>query len=135
MLESLFNKVVGQKACNKKETIKKRNQHRCFLVNIAKFLRTPILKNICYLLLLILQVMYARDFRASILAYKNYKINTKTLKILVFLPILFFSVFRLLRLFTFCSHATKFFFSRHICSFILYINIEINNLQCKNRIL
>ena len=27
--------------------IKKRLQHRCFPVNIAKFLRTPILKNIC----------------------------------------------------------------------------------------
>ena len=29
----------------------KRLQHRCFLVNIAKFLRTPILKNICEQLL------------------------------------------------------------------------------------
>ena len=27
--------------------IKKRLQHRCFLVNVAKFLRTPILKNFC----------------------------------------------------------------------------------------
>ena len=27
--------------------IKKRLQHRCFLVKFAKFLRTPILKNIC----------------------------------------------------------------------------------------
>ena len=32
--------------------IKKRLQHRCFPVNIAKFLRTPILKNICERLLL-----------------------------------------------------------------------------------
>ena len=32
--------------------IKKRLQHRCFPVNIAKFLRTPILKNICEQLLL-----------------------------------------------------------------------------------
>ena len=31
-------------ACN---FIKKRLQHSCFPVNIAKFLRTPILKNIC----------------------------------------------------------------------------------------
>ena len=37
--------------------------------------------------------MYVRDFRMSILAWKDYKINTKTLKILVIL-ILFFSVFR-----------------------------------------
>ena len=32
--------------------IKKRLQHKCFLVNIAKFLSTPILKNICERLLL-----------------------------------------------------------------------------------
>ena len=32
------------KACN---VIKKRLQHKCFPVNIPKFLRTPILKNIC----------------------------------------------------------------------------------------
>ena len=32
--------------------IKKRLQHRCFAVNIGKFLRTPILKNICIRLLL-----------------------------------------------------------------------------------
>ena len=35
MLESLFNKVAGLKACN---FIKKRFQHRCFPVNILKFL-------------------------------------------------------------------------------------------------
>ena len=49
VLESLFNKVEGQ-ACN---FIEKRLQHRCFPVNIAKFLKTPILKNICERLLLI----------------------------------------------------------------------------------
>ena len=36
MLESLFNKVANLKACS---FIKKRLQHRCFPVNIAKFLR------------------------------------------------------------------------------------------------
>ena len=36
-------------ACN---FIKKRLQHRCFSVNIAKFLRPPILKKICKRLLL-----------------------------------------------------------------------------------
>ena len=36
VLESLFEKVAGLKACN---FIKKRPQHRCFPVNIAKFLR------------------------------------------------------------------------------------------------
>ena len=44
VLKSLFNKVTGLKACN---FIKRNLQHRCFLVNIVKFLRTPILKNIC----------------------------------------------------------------------------------------
>ena len=43
MLDSLFNKVAGLHACN---FIKRTLQHRYFLVNTAKFLRTPILKNI-----------------------------------------------------------------------------------------
>ena len=49
VLESLFNKVTGLQACN---FTKGRLQHRCFLVNIAKFWRTAILKNICERLLL-----------------------------------------------------------------------------------
>ena len=44
MLGSLFKKVAGLKARN---FIKKRLQLRCFLVNIAKFLRLAISKNIC----------------------------------------------------------------------------------------
>ena len=44
-----FNKNAGLYACNFN---KKRLQHRCFLVNIAKSLRTAILKNICEPLLL-----------------------------------------------------------------------------------
>ena len=39
VLESRFNKVAGLKACN---VIKERLQNRCFLVNIAKFLRGTI---------------------------------------------------------------------------------------------
>ena len=42
-LESPLNKVAGLKAWN---FIKKRLQHRCFPVNIAKFLKAPFLKNI-----------------------------------------------------------------------------------------
>ena len=42
-MESLFNKVAGMKACS---FIKKRLQHWCFPVNIAKFLRAPFLQNI-----------------------------------------------------------------------------------------
>ena len=37
MLELLFNKVAGLETCN---FIKKRLQHRCFLVNIAKFFKS-----------------------------------------------------------------------------------------------
>ena len=52
MCQSLFfNKVAGLQACN---FIKKRLQHKCFPKNIAKFLRTTILKNICEQLLLVL---------------------------------------------------------------------------------
>ena len=42
LLQSLFNKVAGLQTCN---FITKRLQHRCFPVNIVKFLRKPILKN------------------------------------------------------------------------------------------
>ena len=43
VLKSLFNKIPCLQACN---FIKKRLQHSCFPVKFAKFLRTPILKNI-----------------------------------------------------------------------------------------
>ena len=49
VVESLSDKVSGLQACN---FVKKRLQHRCLPVNIAKFLRIPILKNICEWLLL-----------------------------------------------------------------------------------
>ena len=48
VLESIFKKVADLQTCN---FIKKRPQHRCFPVNIAKFLILPILKNICKRLL------------------------------------------------------------------------------------
>ena len=48
MLESLFNLVVGLRVYN----VKKRLYHKCFPVNSVKFLRTPILQNICERLLL-----------------------------------------------------------------------------------
>ena len=53
VLQSIFNKVAEHKACS---VIKKRLQHRCFPGNIAKFLRTSILKIICKRLLLPLEV-------------------------------------------------------------------------------
>ena len=65
LLESLFNKVAGLLACN---FIKKRLQHRCFPVNVAKFLRTDILKNICERLFLCLmdfleQIVFKEAFQ------------------------------------------------------------------------
>ena len=50
-MESLFNKVAGLHHSN---FIEERLQLRCFPVNIAKFLRAPILKNICKQLLLLI---------------------------------------------------------------------------------
>ena len=44
LLGSLFKKVVGLQNC---KYIKKRLQHRCFVRNLRKFLRTHFLKNIC----------------------------------------------------------------------------------------
>ena len=49
-----FNKVAGLRAFN---LIKKKFQHGCFIVKFTKFLRTPILKNICERLLLHLHVV------------------------------------------------------------------------------
>ena len=48
VLESLFKKVASLKAC---VFIKKRPRHRYFPMNNAKYLRLPILKNICERLL------------------------------------------------------------------------------------
>ena len=47
------------KLCN---FVKKRLQHSCFLVNIAKFLRTPILKNFCERLLLKILMFFYKAF-------------------------------------------------------------------------
>ena len=49
LCKNLCSSLVFIKAFN---FIKKRLQHRCFPVKFAKFLKTPILKNICELLLL-----------------------------------------------------------------------------------
>ena len=43
MLEYLFNIVAGLKTCN---VIKKILQHSCFIVKLAKLLRTPFLTEI-----------------------------------------------------------------------------------------
>ena len=69
-LESLLNKVTGLEACN---FIKKGLKHRCFPVNTAKFLRTPILKNIWELLLLNFN---APNGKISKNFFKQFKVGT-----------------------------------------------------------
>ena len=64
MLESLFNKVATCKV------IQKRLQQRCFHLNIAKFLRTPISKNICKRLLLKLLTLYQEGNREVTICIK-----------------------------------------------------------------
>ena len=61
VLELLFDNITGLQVWN---FIKKRLQNWCFLKNIAKFLQTPILKNICECLLefLLNQKQYVRWF-------------------------------------------------------------------------
>ena len=71
MLNSLSKKVAGLNPCN---FIKKRLQDIRFPVTIAKFLRTPILKNICDRLLLNLSSQ-------SLLIIIYYKINHINIKL------------------------------------------------------
>ena len=54
---ALFFKILQYLQEN---TYKRRLQHRCFSVNILKFLRTPILKNICDWLHLWVAIIYLR---------------------------------------------------------------------------
>ena len=65
-MESLFIKVASLHLSADK-IIKKRLRHRCFLANIAKFLRTPILKNLCKQLLL--NMRNSRKVRVYLVAY------------------------------------------------------------------
>ena len=64
VLKSLFNKVAGIQACN---SVKKKLQHRCFPVNIAKFLRTAFFTE--QLRWLLLQIFFFKSF------YKMHRIN------------------------------------------------------------
>ena len=76
MSESLFNKVAGLQACN---FMKKRLQHSCFPVNTAKFLKTPILKNICERLLLFvcgiyIHIIFEFSFKSGAFLFLNFSI-------------------------------------------------------------
>ena len=62
MLGSFFIKVTDLNTCN---FIKERLRHRYFLVNIAKYLRTPDLKKILERLLLDLSKFHHRNSRAK----------------------------------------------------------------------
>ena len=83
ILDSLFNKVAGLKVCN---FIKKRLRHWYFPVNIAKFLRTPILKNIFKWLLLkiemnslrniLLYYLHSLDWCVTLLWFNGFCIRT-----------------------------------------------------------
>ena len=62
MLEALFNKFADLQTGN---FITKRLEHRCFPVNIAKFLKTPILKDIFERLLLNSVIQSGRNNRKN----------------------------------------------------------------------
>ena len=45
--------------------LKKKLWHRCFPVNFAKFLRTPVLKNICEQLLLTIWKLFSKTYKVE----------------------------------------------------------------------
>ena len=77
VLESLFNKVAGLQACS---FIKKRLQQRCFPVKLAKFLRTPILKNICERPLLFL---FSSKIVREFVVHKEFVVRSCSVKMLL----------------------------------------------------
>ena len=62
MLEFLYNKGVLRKYKVSGSFIKKTLQHRCFPVKFVKFLRKPILKNICERMLLTWTTIFEAPF-------------------------------------------------------------------------
>ena len=62
MLQSLFHKVTGLQPSN---FIKERLQRRYFPENIAKFLTTPFLKNICERMLLLIVIFLQENNRVQ----------------------------------------------------------------------
>ena len=66
-----FNKVAGLRPAT---LVKKRLRRRCFPVNFAKFIRTPILKNICKQLLLkqeIIFVSFSEESQGGVQCFKK----------------------------------------------------------------
>ena len=75
MLQSLFNKVAGLKTFNFNQ---KRGQHRCFPVNIAKFLREAFLADhlLCLLLafaILTTIIMNTEVIMLKVFSYKKFE--------------------------------------------------------------
>ena len=111
MLESPFNKVAGLQACM---FIKKRLQHKCFPVNIAKFLRTPILKYICNDCFYISEIQTTSN--AIYLLAENFIFNFRIYKIFSYLfTFANFSSTEFVFAFAFFSHTIS-NISRYICN-------------------
>ena len=68
----MFFKIGVPQACN---FIKKRLKHRCFLVKLAKFLRTPFFKE--HLRLLLLDILYTHDVTCNLSRGNNEYNDTK----------------------------------------------------------
>ena len=80
--EVFFRKKVCLQACN---LIKKRLQHRCFPVKLAKFLRKSILKNICERLLLKIITLRKKTIHRFLSHNYDFHNNTITFEALKFL--------------------------------------------------
>ena len=73
-----FNKVEGLRPAT---LLKKRLWHMCFLVNFAKFLRTPFLQNTSGRLLL--EKVCSKLTKALLVCFKKLQITIKILKIII----------------------------------------------------
>ena len=87
VFESLFNKVVGLQACN---FLEKRLQQRYFPEKYAKFLRTPILKNICKRLLLNVENFKQLSKENAAKLFKDFKIKNATTDKYSFIYVLYY---------------------------------------------
>ena len=69
-----FKKLAGLRAAT---SLKKKLRHKCFPVNLAKFLRTPYLQNTSARLLLILFAAFFLYFTSKIFVSKNIRFVRK----------------------------------------------------------
>ena len=85
MLESVFSKAADLRECT---FIKKELQHSCFPVNFAKFLRAPILKNICERLVLYFHYNFHHHYHEHYCHY-HCKMQLNHQRILLTIPLNF----------------------------------------------